>query len=138
MIVVDASVINKIFLPDEENKEQAENILDQHLRNLDQILVPELLFYEVANTLATKTGITISKIKSNLKDLKDINLQVEHVTFEVLNKAVTMAKKYKVSVYDAAYAVLAKKNKCKLVTADTKFASQVKLPFVKILKDYSK
>lgn len=137
MIVVDASVVNKLFLPPEENRDQAEMILDSHLKGLNQIIVPGLLFYEVANTLATKTGLSLSKIKSNLKDLEDINLHVEHVTFELLNRAVTLSKKYKVSVYDAAYAVLAKEKKCELITADSKFISQVKLSYVKNLKDFS-
>lgn len=138
MIIIDASVISKLFLPTEENRDQAEIILDYHLKGVNIIIVPELLFYEVANTLATKTGISLPKIKSNLKDLKDANFQVEHVTFDILNRAVTMAKKYKVSVYDATYAVLAKQKKCKLITADNKFISQVKLPFIKNLTDYSK
>lgn len=136
MIIVDASVISKLFLPAEENRDQAEIILDGHLKSSNQIIVPGLLFYEVANTLATKTGISLSKIKSNLRDLEDANLHVEQVTFELLNKAVTMAKKYKVSVYDASYAVLAREKKCVLITADSKFASQIKLSFVKNLKDF--
>ena len=135
MIIVDASVINKLFLL-EENREQAQAILDQHLKKLSKIVVPELLLYEVANTLATKTDISLSRIKSNLKDLQDADLQIEHITFDMVSKAVAFAKKYQVTVYDATYAVLAKEKKCILITADKKFVSQLNLPFVKSLDQF--
>lgn len=136
MIIVYASVINKLLLPNEENHEQAETLLVKHLRKINQIIVPELLLYEVANTLVTKAGIVPSKIKSNLKDLKDMNFLIEYISFQLINKAAILAKKYRVSVYDAIYAVLAKEKKCNLITADNKFARQINLSYVKTLDQY--
>jgi len=49
------------------------------------------------------------------------------------NKSAIFSRKYKVSVYDAVYAVLAQDKGCVLITADSKFVDQVNLPFVKKL-----
>ena len=57
------------------------------------------------------------------------------VTKDDVFEAARMAKKYHTSVYDMLYAVVAKKNNCQLITADTKFAEKVQLPFVKTIKE---
>lgn len=136
MIVVDASVINKLFLPLEENCREAKKILQKHLEKLEEIVIPDLLLYEVANTLATKTDLPPGRVTKSLHKLGSLNLQVYHFSIEDTVAAAKFAKKYKVSVYDATYTVLAQEKKCDLVTADAKFANQVKLPFVKTLNQY--
>lgn len=131
MVVVDASVAYKWWDKKEKLSKKAQVFLKNRLNN--KILVPDLILYELANAWATKTKLSISDAKRNLKDLESINLQIEPITFELIKKAVEFSKKYQVSVYDASYAVLAQGKKCDLVTADTKFVNQVNLPFVKSL-----
>lgn len=138
MIVVDASVTNKLFLYSEEDHDIANLLFRAHSDQSEQIIVPNLIFYEVANTLATKTSIPQIQMTKSLSKLYKLNLNIVDLSEEEVKLSAKFAKKYKVSVYDAAYAVLAKQKKCKLITADTKFVSQVKLPFIRNLKDYSK
>lgn len=137
MIIVDASVVNKLFLPNEIGYQQVERIFEQHVRKLNEIIVPDLLFYEVANTLATKSALPISQTTKSLADLADYGLNVHHSAVQEISRAAKFSKKYHVSVYDAIYAVLAILNKCDLITADNKFVKQVNLPFVKTLGSLS-
>ena len=133
MVVIDASVISKLFLPLEENRQKAKDILRKHLLKLEEVYVPDLAFYEVANTLAIKTAVPLEKVLKDLKKLDKFSFNVEHFSIEAIGKAANIAKSKRVSVYDAVYAVLARDKRCDLITADAKFADQVNLPFVKIL-----
>lgn len=130
MIVIDASVVNKFFLPYEDGRDKALGILKRHIQKIDEIIVPDLLFYEVANTLATKTSIPQDQISKSLTKLDKVKLNIFHPTIDHINRAAIFAKQYRVSVYDAIYAILAQEKKCNLVTADEKFVKQTKQDFI--------
>lgn len=87
----------------------------------------------MANTLVTKTAIPISIINRSLEKLDQLNFVVIRPVVEELKIIAKFAKTYHVSVYDATYAVLAQEKNCDLITADSKFADRVNLPFVKHL-----
>lgn len=133
MVIVDASIAYKWWDQKEDLSKEAQLILKNYF---NEIVAPDLILYELANAWATKSKLNISDIKSNIEDLKNLNLQIIPVTFKLTQKAVEFSKKYRVSVYDASYAVLAQEKKCDLITADTKFVNQVNLPFVKSLDKY--
>lgn len=135
MIVTDASVINKLFL-EETDRDKAKRLVINHTAGKEAIIVPDLLFYEVINTLAGKTLVPQARLDNQLPKLFALNLQIFHLSKKEFIEAARLARKYKVTVYDAVYAVLAKEKKCDLVTADEKFVEQVKLPFVKSLTRY--
>lgn len=137
MVIVDASVINKLFLPNEESHNTARGLIQRHIRKSEEILIPDLLFYEVANTLVTKTAIPEDKILRSLAQLDRLKLFVSHPTVAELIKIAKFASSYHVSVYDASYAVLAAEKSCDLFTADSKFVEKINLPFVKHLSEYS-
>lgn len=132
MVVVDASIVCKAVLQ-EEGRDKAKNILKRHVEELDQVVVPNLLFYEVANTLATKSAIPKAQMIRSLDKLGSLELRIYNPNLEDMKKAAEFAKDNHVSVYDAIYVIVAQENKCDLVTADNKFAKQVNLPFVKTL-----
>lgn len=133
MVVVDTSVVFKWTDKNEDLRDKALLILHNHLKKIERIIIPDLLFYETANAWATKSSLTLKATYNNLDDLREFDLAIESANFDLLQKAITFSKKYKVSVYDATYAVLAIEKKCDLITADEKFAKQVNLPFVKTL-----
>lgn len=134
MVIVDTSVAYKWTDKNEEFREKALGILNDHINKKNQIIVPDLIFYELANAWTTKAKLSFSVIGHNLKDFEDSNLIAEPVSFDLIRKAILFSRKYKVSVYDAVYAVLAREKGCDLITADAKFADQVGLPFVKKLE----
>lgn len=132
MVIVDASIVCKAVLQ-EEGREKVKIIFDKHVEGTEEVTVPNLLFYEVANTLATKSGIPKAQITRSLNKLAKLNLVIYNPPFQEIIKAASFAKKNHVSVYDAIYVILAREKKCDLITADEKFVDQVKLPFVKKL-----
>lgn len=135
MVVTDTSVAFKWFDEGEKYSDVAKLLLVQHLKKQEEISVPDLFLYEITNAWSTKTLMTASDVNDNLLTLKRYMLDVSPINFDLLNKANIFSKQYRVSVYDASYAVLAEEKNCDLITADEKFFRQVKLPFVKLLKN---
>lgn len=135
MIVVDASVINKLFLK-EPGTDTVKAIIRRHLTQKEEVIVPVLLFYEISNTLATKAEILPPKLDQSIEELFKLNLQVVYPSEQEIIRSAKFSREYKVSVYDASYAVLAKDKKCALVTADEKFVKDISLSFVKSLSQY--
>lgn len=136
MIVVDSSVIFKWFDTSEDLNTQAKVILRQHLSTENEILIPDLLLYEITNAWVTKTRLNETDIKDNLERLEKYSLRILTINFELIKKAAWFSVKYHVSVYDAIYAVIAEDKNCTLITADDKFADRVNLSFVKKLSSY--
>lgn len=134
MIVIDASVAYKWSARDEINVDKAYSLLENHLQKKDHILIPELLFYELANAWSTKSQLPFEEIRINLQDIKQANLEVYAFSLEFIEKAILFSKTHHVSVYDASYAVLASEKGCTLITADEKFVKQVQLPYVTLLQ----
>lgn len=135
--IIDSSVVFKWFSKNEIDRDLALKLLNNHISKKVQLLVPDLIFYELANAWATKSALSAAEVEANLSKLEEANLKVEQIDFKFIKQAVVFSKKYHVSVYDAAYAVLAQEKKCILITADSKFAAKVKLSFVKELADYA-
>ncbi|KKU25794.1 MAG: PilT protein domain protein [Microgenomates group bacterium GW2011_GWA2_46_16] len=137
MIIIDASVAVKWLIPGEQQESQAFTLMDNHVTNKQQIIVPDLFFYELGNTLATKTSFPGDKILSSLNKIYSLNLVIKHPDPKLTIKAAQLAKKYETSVYDMLYAVVAKRNKCKLVTADRKFIEKTKFTHVVHISEYA-
>lgn len=133
MVIVDTSIIFKWFIEKETDFDAAFKLFENHVSKKEKIVVPSILLYEIANALVTKSQIAIKEVSVYLQRLEESEIEIVEFTFEQIKRTALFAKKYKVSVYDAAYAVLAKEKGCPLVTADTKFIKQVNLPFVKDL-----
>lgn len=137
MIVVDSSVAFKwLKSRNEPHYEKATTLLEQHLKAEIRILVPELLFIEIANALSTKTATKPSAIRSSLRALYDFGLEVYRGSDEDVIEASLLARKNKTSVYDMLYAVVAKKTGVEYITADEHFIRKTKFPYVKLLSEY--
>lgn len=135
MIVVDTSVAMKWLLSEkEESVTKARLLLKEHLAKKNEILVPDLIFYEIANALATKTKVPQLAITQLVKRIYSFNLKIYNpVDIDVITSA-KLAKKYNSTVYDMLYPVVAKKHKAILYTADANFIKKTKFKFVKHLK----
>lgn len=133
MVVVDTSVIYKWFTDTEEKRDEAIALLINHLKKKELITVPDLLLYEITNAWATKTTLTQEEIEKNLTYLQSYGLKITPVTLSLVLKASKLAKKYRISVYDASYIVLAQEKACTVITADEKLLNKVHLPYLKQL-----
>ena len=127
MRVIDASVVVKLLI-EEDGSDLARELVRE-----GGGVIPDLLFIEVANTLATKTNLAPIQVEEGLDLIYELGLRVENIDKKLLIEASIMAKQKETAVYDMLYAVLAKKLGVELVTADMKFASKAKFSFVKVL-----
>lgn len=132
-MIVDASVVVKWLNKNELDSDSAFILYKKHIEKRNLISVPQFLFIEIANYLAINTNTSRANIKESLNLLYRSNLIICAVTEALLVEAAILAKKYKTSVYDMIYAVLAKKNNTTLTTADNKFANKVNFSFVQTL-----
>lgn len=137
MIVVDPSVGLKWMQPNEENRNKAQKIYREHADGKEKIVVPELFFLEIANAITTKSAVPFTEIKSVLRFIFKSNLSVYKEESQDIIRSCKLAKEYNTSVYDMIYAVIAKKHKTILVTADERFIQKTKFPFVMLLSEYS-
>lgn len=138
-IVIDASVVLKWYLSDEEHGEKALDILDGHASDHFSLHAPALLEFEVAN------GLTIAKRRARVGD-NDVLKAMDGFTgigiklyplSPLFRKVLDYSDKYGISAYDAAYVALAEDLKANVVTADKRlFNSTRKLKLVKWIGDF--
>ena len=137
MIVVDCSVAVKWVRTSEEDADKAYLILTSHLSNKDKIIVPDFIFIELANVLVTKSRYTDREVRQGLNYIFKTNLNITKVEKEILMKSAMLANKYKTTIYDMIYAVIAKKHKALLITTDENFIEKTKFSYVKLLSEYT-
>ncbi|MGH8742922.1 MAG: type II toxin-antitoxin system VapC family toxin [Burkholderiales bacterium] len=118
--IVDASVLVKCFVH-EQGSEEAKALLQEHAAGNTLIIVPELLFSEILNVLRYKNLKQDDLIAAN-DILWNAQLHVERTNQSLLTRAVELALKHKLSVYDATYLALAELFGSPLYTADEKLA----------------
>lgn len=132
MIVLDASVILKWLLPETESA-VALRFRDEHRTGREQIVVPSLLYYEVANVLRYQSELKDQDLMDLFDILDDLGLTMIHLSFLELEDAMLYARQKQISVYDAAYIILARRMGCLFVTADERLARAVHESFVQPL-----
>jgi len=133
MIVLDASVVLKCFLK-EHDSPKALKLLEAHILGDEQIAVPELLYYEVANSLVTKTALLEGAVITALRNLLELEFASYSLGMEEYIRAAQLAMEANITVYDASYTVLAERLGTDFITADGKLIDSLKdLEFVKAL-----
>ncbi|HIJ86233.1 MAG TPA: type II toxin-antitoxin system VapC family toxin [Desulfuromonadales bacterium] len=126
MIVLDSSVALKWIFADEDGAEHAERIRNEHISGKNEIAVPSLFFYEIANVLATKVKISTDEALEAFELISAFEFNVHELDVSEYMEAMTLAMKQKVSVYDACYHLLASRLGCHFFTADRKFWEKVR------------
>ncbi|OQY21091.1 MAG: PIN domain nuclease [Chloroflexi bacterium] len=136
-IVPDTSVILKWFLHEGEiGREQALAMRHAYLEGRVQLLVLDLLLYEVANVLRYKPDWDASRVARAIHILLALKLQVIPVSPALLQRAVELAYKHDLAVYDASFVALAEEKRAVFITADQKAARRLEaLPHVRSLTD---
>lgn len=122
MRVVDASVVLKWLL--EVSPGESRNILEQHVAGEDVLVAPELLNYEIGNVLATKVPLLAQQARELFGYFLDLDIQTYSLGDSEYIASLELARKYKLTAYDASYLVLALTLKTGLITADHKLATR--------------
>ena len=138
-LVIDASVVLKWYLTDEEYGEKALNLLTKYISNELDFLAPPLLEYEVVNGLiiAQKRGrIKEEKILLAIDGFMDLNIKLKDFS-QLYPRALYYCKIYNRSVYDASYLAIAESEGIAVITDDKRLYNAVKkdLKWVKWLGD---
>jgi predicted nucleic acid-binding protein len=134
MIVLDASVTLKWIFGDEEGGEKARLYKEGHMTGEETVAVHSLFFYEIANVLATKTRLSTKDASEAFSLIWDFDLEVFSFGLDEFSEGIILSRQYGITLYDAAYIVLAKKMGCPFITADKILYKKVKgLKEVRIL-----
>ena len=126
MIVLDASVVLKWIFADEDGGEKATRFKEAHVSGHEIIAVPDLLFYEIGNVLATKTRLSEAAIAEAFSLLWEFSLERFDLGLDEYQSSLALSRKYKLTLYDAAYVELSRRLKCTFVTADRKLHEKIK------------
>jgi len=117
--VVDSSVLVALLTP-EKHSEWVEGVLSE----TEEWFSLDLIYYEVANAIWKKYKKVGSLGREDAYKALEKALEILRYLFkiysysEVVKKAFETAEKYDITVYDAAYIVLAKTLGAKLITLD--------------------
>lgn len=138
-VVLDASVILKWYLTDENYGAKAMDLLFQYTSNELEILAPSLLEYELVN------GLLIAQRKSRIKE-EDfvkaiegfIDLGIKLIDLSAFySKLLHFFRDYQCSIYDASYLAIADKERIMMITSNRELYNMVKrdLKWVKWIGD---
>ena len=138
-VVLDASVILKWYLLDEEHGEKALEFLNRFVSDNLEIIAPALLEYELINGLvaARKRGrLQEDLIVSAVEGFMNLGLRMVGLS-GLYSRVIHFCKAYNRSAYDASYLALAESEKISFITADETLYNSVKkdLNWVKWLGD---
>lgn len=136
-VVVDSSVVVKWFDEKENNVPDAINILEEFVERRLEIIVPDLLFYEVGNVFLKKWPKEPYKMKKSLQKLWHLPWLLMPLRNSLLGRTLEIADQCEITFYDSLFLVTAENSGVELVTADDKFLKKVgKFPFTKSLKNF--
>lgn len=139
-LVIDASVVLKWYLDDEEHGKKAMGLLSRYVSNELDIFAPSLLEYEVMNGLiiAQKRGrIEEEKVRIAIGGFMDLGIKLRNLS-QNYHKVLHYCKTYNCSAYDASYMVIADEEGIAMVTSDGGLYNAVKnLKWIKWLGDFS-
>ena len=114
--VVDASVVMKWFVK-EEDTDKALSLKEGHVHGDFSLIAPDFLFIEVLNGLRYKKHPEQALIQAN-NGLWNIEIETQPLSENVLTKAIEIALKHSLTIYDSLYAAVAQFHGVPLITAD--------------------
>ena len=133
--VLDASVVLKWF---RQEADDATAKLIQHAITDGTLMarVPDLIRYEVANVLVWKGQTGSDDAIEAIEVLERLPWHVTHPSRQLLTAAITIAARYRASMYDAIYVALALDADAPFITADEKLITKLDHPKVVHLRDF--
>ncbi len=135
-LVLDTSVVVKWFVrPPEEDLEAALEVRRRIVEAELNLIIPDLLFYELANVLRYQPQLAVEAVAKALDTLETMELDVRPFSYLLGKEAVRVAKTTGITAYDAYFIVFAEALECPILTADRRCYSRVRgRPSVKLLR----
>jgi predicted nucleic acid-binding protein len=97
-------------------------LLEAHVAGTASLVAPDLLHYEIGNVLVTRTAIPIREVTELFDHWLELDVETYALGDEEHRIALDLAKRHRLTFYDAAYLALARSLNCRLATADRKLA----------------
>ncbi len=125
--VLDASVAAKWFTRQAEtDREKALALRELHRTRRCRLAVPEFGLLEILNAVRFSSRAGEVDTSEALAVLRDLQLQIEPLDWDLLRKATAIAWAYRLALYDAAYVALAERLGFPLLTADEALLKKMK------------
>ena len=134
LLILDASVAVKWFTM-EPLRDKALIIRNKYVDGELDLEAPSLLYYEVANALRYNPRFGIEEVRSAVRALEDLAITIYDFKGELASRAVELAYRFGITVYDAAYVALAAIRNATLYTADKEVVVKVSSENVKHLSE---
>jgi len=128
--VLDTSVVVKWFSLEEKSTE-AEEILKKIEDKKIEVLLPELVKYELANAFLKGKQFSLRQAGIGLEVFYSLPVIFVSESFQIAKESYRLAEKFNLTYYDACFLALAKLRKIPLVTANPRHQRQI--PGVKII-----
>lgn len=138
ILILDSSVIVKWLNSQNETfLEQTDRILKQVEKGKVEIVVPELVKYEIGNAILSKK-LTLPETKSCLATLYAIPINFVPLDLEAAQRTMEIASELNITYYDASFLSLVEKLGAVLVTDNPKHQKKSTKGKVKVIaiKDY--
>lgn len=116
-MIIDASVLLRAFFQDED-QQQAQALLREHVAGREHLKAPGLLSYEAANAVwqAERRGrISSTQADEILSAIAGLEIELLQVDW---GASLPLARQFERSAYDAAYLALAQQEGEVLITGD--------------------
>lgn len=126
MIVLDASVATKWFVPTEPLAADAERVLDAIADDPRPYAVPELFMNELLAVLARLPGVTTEQVVSAVSLVESLGMARIRNGHELLATAAGFACDWGLTGYDAVYVAAAALGDGVWLTADDRAARKVR------------
>jgi predicted nucleic acid-binding protein len=132
--LLDSSVVIKWFFK-ERHSDKALKIQDDYLDGEINLIIPDLLFYEVANGLKySPYRISKERVEKNMESLMSLKLETIPFNLYLFRVALDLMFEFGITIYDAYFLSLARELRLFFITADEKLYLKIKiLPFVRHL-----
>ena len=133
MSVLDSSVVLKWFV-DEVDSGLAIHLRDEYVEGLREIIIPDLLLYEISNALRYNTNFTIKEIKDSIDSIIDLEIEIVTPTKYLIHRSIEIARTDNITCYDAVFIALAVDIGDHVITADKKFHNSLSKEYKKHIK----
>ena len=129
LVVVDASVAAKWFLPEDREAlvSEALALLDKYDREEVQFVVPDLFYVETASAIwkAVRAGRVSRAFGDQALDLLTQREFPTVPSLKLLDNAFEIATAYGRTVHDSLYVALAAQRNAQIITADERLAKSI-------------
>jgi len=134
-VVIDASVATRWYVQ-EEWSDAAIKVRQDYENGLIGLVVPYLLFYEVSNSLRYSPDLNANDVTDAMTLLIKMQLDSRLLTKEEIEKTVTLAFQFGITMYDAVYFSLSQSLGVSLLTGDLKLHKKLGSRHVLLLPEY--